>query len=182
MLNLNSEPNPQKQIEMKRLALYHFQKSREIYPGFWNVSYDIGRVYLSLNMQDSAIAAFEYALRVGSDFVEIHRSLAELYFTMGKLDQAIPHLEFMIKSNPTDFSNYDKLGYIFYKKGDFQSVVDINKSAVQYFPNIVEPLINIGRGYIEMNQVDSAKVYLSQANKMAPGHPMVQELLKQVNL
>lgn len=173
------ETNLPKQTELRKEALVHFKKSQEIYPKFYNVAYDIGRVYLSLNMQDSAIHAFKHAIQIGSTYIMVYKNLAELLFSKGRYEEAIPYLEYIIKESPKEFSFYDKLSYIYFKRKDYLGSIAINKKAIQQLPQQIDPVFNIGRTYLAINELDSARYYLLRANEMSPGNTVVQQLLQQ---
>ncbi len=175
------EINIVKQTELKKEALAHFKRAQEIYPKFFNVAYDIGRVYLSLNMEDSAVNAFKYAIQVGSDYIMVYKNLTDLLFSKGRYEEAIPYLKYLIADRPVEFTAYDRLSFIYFKKGEYENSIAVNKKAMQQLPQQVDPVFNIGRTYLEINQIDSARHYLLRANEMSPGNSVVQQLLQQTD-
>jgi tetratricopeptide (TPR) repeat protein len=180
MAHSDEEQNPLQQMELRKEALFHFKKVLEIYPSFFNGAYDIGRVYSSLNMPDSALAAFKHALTIDTSYSEVHRNIGEILSTQGKFAEAVPYFIHVINDQPTDYNGYDKLSFAYFKLNEFDKSLEVNKEAIRQMPLIVDPYVNIGRTYLGMQQSDSARYYFQKANEMFPGNPMVQQFLQQI--
>ncbi len=178
MQHASSEQNGPFQNDLVTEALVHFKKAKEIYPSFFNVAYDIGRVYSGLNKQDSAIAYFEYALTIDTLFPDIYFNLGDLYFTKNNLEKSNNYFSIYIRKVPNDYKGYNKLSYGYFLMKKYEQSIEVNKNAIVQFPTLADPYINIGRTFVEMNQKDSARLYLYKARDIDPNNQTVQATVK----
>ncbi len=181
MQHSEKEPGAAEQTALKQEALLHFKKTLEIYPPFFNVAYDIGRVYTSLNMPDSAIIAFKHSLTIDTSFIDAHLNLAGLYFSQGKLNDAIPYYEHLINVLPTEADSYNKLSFIYYQLKQYDQSITVNKRGIRLVPNFIDGYLNIGRTYISMNMSDSATYFLNQAIQINPDNQTARQLLQSIS-
>jgi tetratricopeptide (TPR) repeat protein len=172
--------NPVQKTELIKEALVHFKSAISIYPSFFNATYDMGRVYMELNMPDSAIWAFKRALTIDTSFYTIQANIGNLLFDKGEYREAVPYLGYIIRVSPYEYTGYDKLSFAYFKLNEFGKSLEVNREAIRKIPLIVDPYVNIGRTYLGMQQTDSARYYFQKANEMSPGNPMVQQLLQQI--
>ncbi len=173
-----AETDPIQKAELEKEALYHFKKSQEIYPSFFNVAYDIGRVYVALNMPDSAIAAFKYSVTLDSTFGDAYLTMGNLLIAQTRFSEAVPCYEQVIRIIPLDYVGYQQLSYTYFRMNEFDKSIAVNKQAIQKI-HAIGPLINLARTYLAKNQADSARVYLLKANDMVPNNAEIQQMLKQ---
>lgn len=178
--NSLASKDPIVQKPLREEAAYHFKKAIEIYPSFFNFTYDLARTYSLLNMQDSAVVYFKKAIPLNPDFTDTHLAIAEIYMGQGRLPDAIPYLQFTIKKRPGDYTAYDRLSYLYFRMNEYAQSIDVNKQAILAIPGSPQPFINLGRTFMGMNNADSARYYLQKANELSPGNQLVQQLLQQV--
>ncbi len=177
----SKDPNPSAQQQLATEALTHFKRAIEIYPPFFNVAYDIGRVYSFLNMPDSAIVAFENALAIDSSALpNLHLQLSDLYLNEGDRQKAIEHTERYINVNKNDYSGYSRLSYIYFTDKKYNESIEVNERAMVSLPNLIDPYINVAYTYREMKIPDSALYYLRLAEKIDPSNRNVQLGIKQL--
>jgi len=175
------EPDPTAKVNMENEALLHFKKALQIYPRFFNASYDIGRVYLSLNQPDSALEAFKYALTIDTVYPDLYKSICDIYTFKKMYAETVPYLEHMISDNPLEYSAYGTLSYNFFLMKEYQKSIAVNKRAILAIPKIPDPYVNIYRVYSANNQMDSAKLYLTSAENLFPNNQEIHSLLQQLN-
>lgn len=168
MIHATKESNIEKQNALAQEALMHFKKALEIYPPFFNVAYDIGRVTSMLNMPDSAIQSFEYALTLDSTLPDIYMRLGDLYFSKNAIERANMYLAHYIQLVPNDYAGYSKLSYNYYLLKQYDQSVEINRNAISKIPGLAAPYINIAQIFLETNQRDSARIYLLKAKELSP--------------
>jgi hypothetical protein len=180
MKSVQDEPNPAKKIELEKEALSHLKKAVEIYPYFFNTTYDIGRVYMTLDMPDSAIAAFKHSLTLDTSFRDVYLNLGTLLIAQFKFNEALPYYESVIRLSPNEYIGYEQLSFTYFKMNQFNKSIEVNLKASRQLPNLPDPYINMGRTYIAQNRPDSALIYLNKANAINPGNASVQELLRQM--
>jgi len=174
-----AEPDGSKKEEMEREALFHLKRAEEIYPVFFNLPYDIGRVYVALNMQDSAIASFQRAIRIDSTYPDVYQQLGSMHMARSQFSEAAVYLERLLQLQPANFQAFGMLSYAYYRLGQFDRSIAVNMLAVQRVPGVPFPYINIAKTYLAENKPDSARIYLLRVDQLAPGNPDVQAMLKQ---
>lgn len=171
--------DPMEQKNIQNEALGHFKSAIEIYPLFYNVAFDLGRTYATLNIPDSAIVYFKRAVEIDSTNSDAHLFIAKLLVERARNEEAIPFFEYRIKSAPTDYSSYEALSYIFFMLKAYEKSVAVNTVAAKLFPTMPDPLVNIGRAFIAGNQNDSAILYLQKALVVNPNNTIALQLLEQ---
>lgn len=182
MQHMVTVPDSSERAGLGKEALLHFKRSQQIYPHFFNARYDIGRVYLALNMPDSAIAAFRYALLIDTSFNEIYWNLGTLLMNQRKFDEAKLCFERLIKIIPNDYAGYERLSYLYFQTGQYDKSITENLHAAERFKTMPEPLLNLSRTYMAIHQPDSARLFLKQANATAPGNANVQDMMKEIGM
>ena len=181
MQEYEREQNRAKKTELITEALTHFKNAVRIYPSFFNATYDLGRVYMELNMPDSAIWAFKSALTIDTSFYTIQINLGNLLFAKGDYREAIPYLGYIIKVNPYEYTGYDKLSFAYYKLNEFGKSIEVNKRAMLNLPGNPDPILNIGQTFQATNQTDSARLYFQKVLKISPSNSLVQQLLQGID-
>ncbi len=175
---LNNEPEKQKALRIE--AVCYFKNAIEIYPNFFNVSFDLGRTYMLLNMPDSALPYFQKAMALNPNYNETYISIGDVYFIQGKFNEAIRYFEKAVENRPDNYKAYDKLSFVYYKLHEFNKSLEINQKAADRMPALSNPLVNIGRTYIGMNIPDSAVVYFKKALLIEPGNIVAKQMLQQL--
>ena len=172
--------DPLLQRTSREEALGHFKKSLEIYPDFYNVTYDIARVFNVLNENDSAVVYFKRALAIDSANSDPALFAGQILEQQGKFAEAIPLLKYAMVHNPSDYQPFDKLSYAYFKIGDFASSIAVNKIAITKLPPQTAPYANIARVFIAQNQTDSAHIYLQKATAINGNDQLVQQLIHSI--
>ncbi len=177
--SMGLDSNVQQQTLVRQEALFHFKRAVEIYPSFFTASYYVGKVYALLNMPDSAIAAYKYAITLDTTDTYIYDNIGELYLKQGNATQAALYYSHRIVTNPAEYGGYSKLTYLYFLSKDYEKAVAVNRQAVERMPNLALPYINLGKSYQNLNQADSAFVYYNRALQVEPGNTEAVQLLNQ---
>ena len=159
-------------------ALGHFKRAYEIYP-FYNVAFDLGRVYGVLNMPDSAIFYFNKAIDIDSTNAIAYLNAGKLLLSQQKYEKATPYFETIIRLSPNEYMGYENLSLIYYNLKSYNKSIQVNKTAVRLMPSAPDPLINIGIAFSTMNELDSAKSYYREALRVNPGNAKANYYLLQ---
>ena len=159
-------------------ALGHFKRAYEIYP-FYNVAFDLGRVYGVLNMPDSAIFYFNKAIDIDSTNAIAYLNAGKLLLSQQKYEKATPYFESIIRLSPNEYMGYENLSLIYYNLKSYNKSIQVNKTAVRLMPSAPDPLINIGIAFSTMNELDSAKSYYREALRVNPGNAKANYYLLQ---
>ncbi len=99
---------PETKIEM---AAPHFEKGNDLF---------------NENKKEESIIHFKKALEIQSDYLPATFNIAIALGDLNRYDEAEKILQEVIKNDASILGSYDSLGYIYYKKGDF------NKARKQY--------------------------------------------------
>lgn len=70
----------EEQLDKQKLAVQHFDRALQVWPGFFNAAYDKGRAAMAVGDTASAISGFEQAVEIGNaDFLDPYYQLGDLY-------------------------------------------------------------------------------------------------------
>ncbi|MFI5140066.1 MAG: tetratricopeptide repeat protein, partial [Sphingobacteriales bacterium] len=162
-------------------AIVYYRKAISLNPGYTVSHLNIADIYIHREKFQEAIPYLEEALRIRPQDYDAYITLSNIYMHTGKFQEAVPYLEKAVHIRPQDYSGYDKLSFSYYQLKEYQKAIAVNRNAMATIPTNPEAVINLGRTYLGMNLTDSAKYYLQKADKMAPGNPLVQQLLHQLD-
>jgi tetratricopeptide (TPR) repeat protein len=161
-------------------GLYHLKRAAEIYPDFLNVNFDIGRTYLLLQMQDSALPYFKRAAAIDSNFIESFNKIGEILVLQKKLDEAIPYFQYIIRKRPELYMGYDRLSFLYFNKREYEKSLAVNREAIKKIPSSPEPYMNTGRTFRAINQRDSALYYFEKADALSSGNAELQKYIQEL--
>jgi tetratricopeptide (TPR) repeat protein len=182
MMRTSTEQNASIKSELTNEALLHFKQALKIYPYFFNINYDVGRVYTILNNSDSAIHYFERAVAIDTLLPDIYLKLGDMYSAKGNFEKSNFHLKKYIASTPSEYAGYSKLSYNYFLMKEYDASIALNKRAISLMPNLTDPYINIAHVFVETNRRDSAVFYLLEAKKVDPNNAAVLDRLKQMGV
>lgn len=177
------ETNPDTLYSLRTEAAMHFKQALDIYPRFFNVAYDLGRVYLELNQPQNALEAFQRAEKIDPhhQLPSLCFTMADLYLSQGKEDSAIAQYNRAIRLSPTDYAGYEKLSYLYYQQKQYTKSMEVNLAATKQMPDNYMPYANIGHTYKAMNQKDSALYYYQKAQRINPSDKNIEFSVQQLN-
>jgi tetratricopeptide (TPR) repeat protein len=75
---------------------------------------------------------------------------------------------------------FNNLSFIYFKQKDFNKAIAVCKEAYAANPQNTDPLINIGKTFVNMNQTDSAIYYFEKAYPMRKGDAGLVQMLYQL--
>jgi len=179
LMQKSYDVDPINQNVYRREAIEHFNKALKIYPGFYNVAFDLGRTYSILNQTDSAILYFQKAIAIDSSNTDAHLNVGKMLMSQQKLVAAIPYFEYITAhlDGSSDYRGYESLSFIYFTLKDYDKSLGVNKIAMKKMPSLPDPPINIGRTFMGMNQPDSARFYFQKALEVSPGNQTASQLL-----
>lgn len=177
-----NETNSDFQKSLRYEAITHFRKSLQIFPTFFNVAYDLGRVFELENEPDSALHYFQKAIAIDTTYDQVYIKAGEILFAKGRLKEASYYFEQAIRISPNNYIGYDKLSYLLYKSKNYTQSIAMNRKAIKSIPFILDPYLNIARTYNAMNNKDSALYYINEAQKLSPGNPAIKKVAYELGL
>jgi hypothetical protein len=178
----DENPPPATQIEYRKEAAAHFRKAIEIYPPFFNATYDLGRVFQILGEPDSAIKYFTKALVLDSSFTPIAFAVGDMLMQQNKFREAVPYYEKYIQYFPQDYSGYDRLNRALLMDKDVLGSIDLMRKALQEMPKNATPCVVLARDYHNINAKDSTRYWLDRALEINPGDQDAKGLLQSMGM
>ena len=161
------EPEYQQEaIAMRLEAIDHFKEAVRIWPEFFNVWYDLGRVYLIIDDPESALPCFKEAHRLDSTYYDATFNVAMIADKRGDATTAITYYEKCIRINPEMLPPYNELSYLLYRLGEYEASIAVNEKAIAYNANWPDPYKNIAQTYAAMNQPEKGQAYLQRLENM----------------
>jgi len=173
----DSTASPAVQSELRNKAAFHFHRAIEIYPPFFNATYDLGRTYALLGNTDSAIYFFKKTLKINPDFTDASMTIGDMLISQNKLNEAEPYFRDLVRVSPTNLAGYDKLAYLFFLEKDFSRSTGILRKAIAAMPQNPQPYISLAKIYHNMKNNDSAAILLKTALSVNPGNEEAKKYL-----
>jgi tetratricopeptide (TPR) repeat protein len=138
-------------------ALYYFGKVLEKYSDYDQAMLSMAGIYLEKGDTLSAIDYYEKTLEISPDRVDAANDLAWIYAVRGEnlaraLDLA--HMAAMAERAPF---NYDTLGWVYYKMGDFDRAQEALETALDLEPRWVESTYHLALVHLGKGDVGTAK-------------------------
>lgn len=166
LMKYSFEPEYARQaIEMRLEAIEHFKQAVRIWPEFFNVWYDLGRSYMTVNKPDLALPAYKEAHRLDSTFYDATINVAVISEQRGNVKQAVEYYERCIRFNPDMLEPYGNLSYLLFREGRFEESIAVNERAIVQNPSWTDPYLNIARTYDVMGKADKAEEYRARVPK-----------------
>jgi tetratricopeptide (TPR) repeat protein len=175
--SFNEGTTPADQLEMRKKAAVHLRRAIEIYPPFFNATYDLGRVYQTTGEADSAIVYYKKTWAMDSTFSIAAITAADLMMQRNRYQEAIPYLEKYVSRFPADYNGYDKLSYALFLAKDYDNAKAVLLTAVNKIPKDPRPYTNLAKVYHTINKDDSTRYWLQEALKIDPNNAEAKGLL-----
>lgn len=170
----------QERNEMLEEAVFHFRRATEIWPEFMNATYDLGRVLEQLGRWREAINAYHRTFEIDTTFSDAIFRAGIVYENLSQLDSAIICYEFVANDNPQNAAAFNNLSFAHFKQKNYHKAIEVCKAAFKANPQNTDPLVNIGKTFVNMSQTDSAIYYFEMAYSMRPGDAGLVQMLYQL--
>lgn len=137
---------------------------------------EIGNLYNSINMCDSAIAmltkAIYYAETDSSAYCYLN-NIASTKLSFMNYESAINDLRIVSAHNPQSIAVLNNLAIAYIETGRTQEAIQSLKKATILKPEYAGSYVNLARLYTKTNRYPQALSYYEQAIKLAPNEPLV---------
>jgi spermidine synthase len=139
------------------LALHYFGEVLERFPDYDQGALATAGIYLELGDTLSAIQYYERTLEINPDRDDAANDLAWIYAVRGENLQRA--LELSLRATVADRTpfNYDTLGWVYYKMGDFDMARKALEEALEIDPLWVESTYHLAMVYLGKGDVGTAK-------------------------
>lgn len=105
---------------------------------------------------DSAIMAYQAALKIAPDFLDAHINIGALYYEKGDMVQATGHLKKAIALDSTNTAVLKPLGLVYFKTKDYDGAISALKQCVAVTPNDAPAWSTLGQAYKKKGDDKSA--------------------------
>jgi tetratricopeptide (TPR) repeat protein len=139
-----------------QLALQHFIKATQEYPGDAAAWSGLGSCYAGLNNSEDAIAAFQRAIQANPQDEMAHLNLADYYSKIGRFEEAITAYKETIVINPQLEAAYFNLGMVYVQLGRYAEGKDAFEIVARINPEAAPAYYNAGIAYSQLGRFQEA--------------------------
>jgi tetratricopeptide (TPR) repeat protein len=151
------------------------------FPNEPEVRYETALVYWEVKDYDATEAALRKAIELKPDYAEAYNSLAYLLSELNRdLDQAVVLVQKALELKPGAGHIVDSLGWIYYKKGDYEKAVRALEEAAGTTNNDPVVLDHLGDAYLKVDRAADALARFKQALDRAPNPALTTSLKKKI--
>jgi tetratricopeptide (TPR) repeat protein len=122
-------------LNLQLEAIYHFKRAAKIYPSFFNVWYDLGRVYTLHNNFSLAKSAFEKAYAIDNNSLLVLEELVKTCFNLKLIDELELYGTTYLKKDEFNEIVHELLAYIMFINNKFEKSIYYAKNGLNYYPN-----------------------------------------------
>ncbi|MCF8068438.1 MAG: tetratricopeptide repeat protein [Desulfobacterales bacterium] len=133
------------------------KKGIKLEPENVRMHFRLGVIYDKWGRKDASIAAMKEVLKIDPAHANAMNYIGYTYADMGKnLDEAEQLIIEALKQKPDDGYITDSLGWVYYKKGDYDKAVLYLLKAFELVPDDPTILEHLGDAYLKKNDHDQA--------------------------
>jgi protein O-mannosyl-transferase len=117
-----------------------------------------------------AIAEYQKALDIKSDFADVHNNLGAALDASGRRDEAMAHFQQALGIKPDFAEVYNNLGTALDESGQYDEALANYRKAVECKPNFTSAYYNIGNTLFRQGKMAEATEYFQKALELKPNH------------
>lgn len=153
--------NPQQQFNMRKLAVTHFDRALQIWPGFFNAAYDKGRSAQMIGDIPAAIDGFEKAAAMKhADFMDPNYQLSDLYLKTGRYPDFLKNAKAIFEVEHARPEAYNLVARGFFLNSRTDSAKIYLRKGLQLYPADAGLKNNMAEIFKMEGRPDSADYYL----------------------
>jgi protein O-mannosyl-transferase len=154
------ETSEEKKKEMLLKSLSELNTAIKIYPYYQDALNNLGIVYQSLNMMDSAIISYKKVIEIDSTYQKGYFNLGIVYYKMQRFNDALPCLQKSYHFHPENETACLLLGDTYGNLGIFDEAVKYLGECVAINPKNLNALTLLGKAYgIKGDYQQSLKIF-----------------------
>jgi tetratricopeptide (TPR) repeat protein len=164
--------------EKRDKALEYFLTADSKEEDIFEVSFQIGKLYLELGQPEKGKIFLEKAVKIRPDSGPAFRYLGECFAAMNMTDEAVSMYKKAVRQNPNDAHSLSALGYLFDLQGENPEITTIFcQQSVDISPENGLFRHRLGNLYLKRNQLEDALEQFQRADEL--GHDS-KALIKQI--
>ena len=155
---------------------------------FVDAHYNKGRILNALNRFDDAIKAYDYVLKISSNYILALINRGLIFHKLKKYEEALKDYEKVIQINPEYSGAYYNLGLTYVELKNYEMALKAYEDAIQINPTYKEAYCNLGILYNTHNEKEKALQSLKNAIQIDPNYAeayyncgVIHEDLKEYN-
>jgi tetratricopeptide (TPR) repeat protein len=131
---------------------------------------NLGDALFQKGSVDEAIAHFQTALQIKSNYADAHNNLGNALLQKGSVDEAIAHFQTALHSKPGNAETHYNLGNALFQKGSVDEAIAHFQTALQIKPDDAEAHNNLGTALFQKGSVDEAIAHFQAALQIKPDY------------
>ena len=154
-------------VKLDRLdgAKQWLERALKFNPQNYRAWHELGSIESKADRK-SAVADYEKAISIQSNFAPLHRDLGMLQFEEQNYAEAAKHLTTAAELGLNDAPLYNFLGISYSRTNRLQKAVESYKQALALDPNLAEAHLNLGYAYQRLNQPKAAQAEYEAACRL----------------
>ena len=139
-----------------------------------------GLVLVQVGRGQEAIGYFERALRIKSDYAEVHNILGVVLIQGGRLNDAVEHFERALRIKPEYADAHDNLGVALFQMGRVREAIGHYEEALRIKPDLAEAHYSLGLALEKAGDVAGAIGHFQAALRLKPDYAAAKSRLAQL--
>jgi len=160
---LQKEKNAKKRNQMFDTAIEQYKSALNIYPNFYNASFNLAKSYYFAKKLDEALTTFEQTLKIDSTDYMVYMYLGIVNGEKNNTRNAIACYKKTIKKAPEFVDAYTNLSAIYMKNNLQKEAIETNLQILKIKPDAYDPILNIGKIYFSAGNLPLALEYFEKA-------------------
>jgi len=146
-----------------------YRQSLQLDPNSWAVHNNFGMLWQDQQQDNLAIAEFQAAVNVNTNFEIGHVNLAKALDRVGRLDDAIAHFQAAERLNPNRVESFNGLGLCYVRQGKMEAAADQFRRLIQLAPGAATAYDYLGNTLGALGNYDGAITNFLKALQLNPG-------------
>ena len=118
--------------------------------------FSIGMLLSEQQKKKRALAAYDNAIRLKSDYAEVYTQRGNMNDALGQYAAAVADYDAAIRLNPSDAEAYTNRGFVQTKLGNNEAAIADHDAALRLNPDLVEAYHNRGLAKLMLGKYESA--------------------------
>ena len=150
------------------MALEVIQRAKTLAPDSPLVALEMGRIYVALNDDDTALPYLQAAVDAKAKLPGAENDLAMVLQRLGRHEEAIPYFKTALEAEPKNVGILANLGLSLTEIGKAKEAIGYLNTALAIDPKNVNALEDLGVANVQLSEFDAAIIEFQKALETAP--------------
>ena len=137
-------------------------------PGCWMAYNNLGNALFQTGQGSEAMAQFEQALRIKSDYAEAHNNLGNALLQNGQGSEAMAQFEQALRINPDYAEAHNNLGDVLQQRGQLPEAMKQFEQAFRFKPDFAEAHYDLANALLSSGRASDAIEQYEEALRIKP--------------